>query len=75
MVDELVPACVPFACGVGALFDFLAGEVRRAPRIVQRAGGEWIYRLALEPGRLWKRYVIGNPLFLWRVLMQRVSAQ
>jgi exopolysaccharide biosynthesis WecB/TagA/CpsF family protein len=56
------------AAGVGALFDFLAGEVARAPAALRRWRLEWLYRLWLEPGRLWRRYVLGNPAFLWRVL-------
>jgi exopolysaccharide biosynthesis WecB/TagA/CpsF family protein len=62
------------AVGVGALFDFLAGEVPRAPAIVRRLRLEWLFRLAIEPRRLWRRYVLGNPLFLWRVLRQKWSA-
>jgi alpha-1,3-mannosyltransferase len=56
--------------GVGALFDFLAGDVPRAPLWVQRRRLEWVYRLLQEPGRLAGRYLIGNPLFLMRVLGQ-----
>jgi exopolysaccharide biosynthesis WecB/TagA/CpsF family protein len=59
------------AAGVGALFDFLAGEVTRAPEILRRLRLEWLYRLAQEPGRLWRRYVLGNPAFLMRVLRQK----
>jgi exopolysaccharide biosynthesis WecB/TagA/CpsF family protein len=55
------------AMGVGALFDFLAGEVPRAPVWMRQARLEWLYRLAQEPERLFKRYVLGNPLFLLRV--------
>jgi exopolysaccharide biosynthesis WecB/TagA/CpsF family protein len=54
--------------GVGAFFDFTAGEVPRAPAWMNRWGIEWVYRLLREPGRLWRRYVLGNPLFLLRVL-------
>ncbi len=52
---------------VGAAFDFHAGRVRQAPRWMMRAGLEWLFRLAMEPRRLWKRYLIGNPRFclLW----------
>lgn len=57
--------------GVGAFFDFLAGEVARAPGWVNRIGLEWAFRLAREPRRLWRRYLLGNPLFLWRVLVER----
>lgn len=50
--------------GVGAAFDFLAGTVRRAPLWMQNAGLEWLHRLAMEPRRLWKRYLVTNTLFL-----------
>jgi N-acetylglucosaminyldiphosphoundecaprenol N-acetyl-beta-D-mannosaminyltransferase len=49
--------------GVGAAFDFLAGAKRQAPLWMQRHGLEWAFRLATEPRRLWKRYVIGLPVF------------
>ena len=75
IVDELVPACAPLGLGVGALFDFLAGEVSRAPSPLRKVGAEWLYRLAVEPGRLWRRYLLGNPVFLWRVLLQRLVSQ
>jgi N-acetylglucosaminyldiphosphoundecaprenol N-acetyl-beta-D-mannosaminyltransferase len=57
--------------GVGAAFDFHAGTVRQAPRFIQRSGFEWLYRLAAEPRRLWRRYSTGVPVFLWRVLLQK----
>lgn len=52
--------------GVGALIDFLSGSVPRAPTAIRRARLEWAYRLAREPRRMFGRYVVGNPLFLWR---------
>ena len=61
--------------GVGAFFDFTAGSVRRAPSWMNRWGIEWVWRLAQEPGRLWRRYVLGNPLFLVRVLLERFSSR
>lgn len=57
--------------GVGALFDFLAGEVARAPEAIRQMRLEWLYRLWLEPARLWRRYVLGNPVFLLRMLRIR----
>ena len=54
---------------VGAAFDFWSGSVKEAPRLVQGTGLEWLYRLAVEPRRLWRRYLLGNPRFLlsaWR---------
>lgn len=62
------------AIGVGALFDFLAGRVRRAPGWLRRIRAEWVYRLWLEPGRLWRRYLLGNSQFLWRLLWTRRRA-
>ena len=55
------------AIAVGALFDFLAERVARAPQGIRRLRLEWAFRLAQEPGRLWRRYLLGNPLFLARV--------
>ncbi|MCP3053716.1 WecB/TagA/CpsF family glycosyltransferase [Aurantimonas marianensis] len=57
--------------GVGALFDFLAGNVARAPLAVRRARMEWVWRLMLEPGRMWRRYILGNPRFLLGILRDR----
>lgn len=56
--------------GVGAAFDFHAGRVPQAPRWMQRSGLEWFYRLCSEPRRLGRRYLVNNPLFVWRVLGQ-----
>jgi len=62
---------VPVTWAVGALFDFVTEERHRAPPWMLHYGLEWLHRLAMEPARLWKRYLIGNPVFLWRVLGQR----
>ena len=56
--------------GVGAAFDFHAGRIRQAPRWMQRGGLEWLFRLACDPARLWKRYLKNNPLFILRALAQ-----
>ncbi|PBC00867.1 WecB/TagA/CpsF family glycosyltransferase [Mesorhizobium sp. WSM3860] len=58
---------------VGALLDFLSGTVPRAPMWMRRLRLEWLFRLCIEPGRLWRRYVVGNPLFLWRVFKQKLA--
>ena len=50
---------------IGAVFDFFAGTVERAPIWWQEHGLEWLYRLIKEPKRMWRRYIIGNTLFLW----------
>ncbi len=54
---------------VGAVFDFFAGTVERAPLWWQRHGLEWLYRLMKEPRRMWRRYIIGNVLFLWNIFV------
>ena len=56
---------------IGAVFDFFAGTVERAPIWWQRHGLEWLYRLIREPRRMWKRYIIGNALFLWNVMKEK----
>jgi exopolysaccharide biosynthesis WecB/TagA/CpsF family protein len=52
----------------GAILDFWAGRFPRAPSWMRRLGIEWVYRLLREPRRLWRRYVLGNPILLWRAL-------
>ena len=56
---------------VGALFDYVSGRVPRAPHWLADNGLEWIFRLAVEPRRMWRRYLLGNPAFLSRVLRER----
>jgi N-acetylglucosaminyldiphosphoundecaprenol N-acetyl-beta-D-mannosaminyltransferase len=56
---------------VGALFDYVSGRTPRAPHWMADNGLEWIFRLALEPRRMWRRYLLGNPAFLWRVAQER----
>ncbi|MDD3119708.1 MAG: WecB/TagA/CpsF family glycosyltransferase [Victivallales bacterium] len=58
----------PIIIGVGGLFDFYSGNIRRAPQWMREVGLEWFFRLMMEPGRMFYRYVIGNPLFLWRFI-------
>ncbi len=57
----------------GAVFDYVSGGLRRGPRALTDNGFEWLARLLVEPRRLWRRYLIGNPLFLLRVLGQRLG--
>lgn len=54
----------------GAVFDYISGRLNRAPRWMTDNGFEWLGRLVIEPSRLWQRYMIGNPLFFWRILKQ-----
>ena len=58
---------------VGAAFDFHAGSRTQAPANLQKMGLEWLFRFRQEPSRLWKRYIILNPLYLWLSLMQKTS--
>lgn len=70
IADKLGPQHCSVAAGVGALFDFFADEVPCAPELVRQIRLEWMYRLWLEPRRLWRRYVLGNPAFLMRMAWQ-----
>ena len=63
----------PVRIGVGGLFDFYSGRIRRAPLWMREIGMEWSFRLLMEPRRLFRRYIIGNPLFLWRVVRRQLS--
>lgn len=56
--------------GVGAAFDFHIGLIQDAPDWVKKAGLQWLHRLCQEPARLWKRYLINNPLFIWKITLQ-----
>ena len=58
---------------IGAVFDFYAGTAKRAPLWMQRHAMEWLYRLVKEPRRLWRRYLIGNPLFVWHIIKEKRS--
>jgi len=66
---------VPVIMGVGGAFDVLAGYVRRAPRVLQAIGLEWSWRLAMEPRKMWRRYLVTNVEYSWlaagEVLMRR----
>ncbi len=63
----------PVLIGVGAAFDFLSGRKRQSPRWMQRSGLEWLFRLFTEPHRLWRRYLVNNPLFVTLVLLQALG--
>lgn len=73
--DYLVPRISPLVncpvIPVGAAFDFLAGRVPEAPPLLRGSGLEWAYRLAIEPRRLWRRYLIGNPSFVRAAALHR----
>lgn len=75
IAENLVRTSVRFAMGVGGSFDHLSGRSRRAPHWMQATGLEWLYRLAREPRRLWRRYLVGNALFVWLVAKQLIKDQ
>lgn len=57
---------------IGAVFDFFAGTVKRAPERWQRVGLEWLYRLLSEPRRMWRRYFIGNAKFIYYIMVEKI---
>ena len=74
IASNIENAGVRFALGVGGSFDHVSGLARRAPQWMQRIGFEWLYRLSREPRRMWRRYLIGNSLFMWLIARQRVKS-
>jgi N-acetylglucosaminyldiphosphoundecaprenol N-acetyl-beta-D-mannosaminyltransferase len=66
--DWIRPLNVPIGIGVGGSFEFLSGLVDRAPMWMQTGGLEWVFRLSGDPKRMWKRYLIGNPEFMWSLM-------
>lgn len=75
MADHVGKIAAPVMIGVGAAFDFHSGRKRQAPRWMQRSGLEWLFRLSQEPRRLWRRYLIYNPLFVAMVLLQLIGVR
>jgi len=73
MAAHTVRLSAPVLVGVGAAFDFLAGLKKQAPRWMQRAGLEWFFRLVTEPRRLWRRYLVNNPLFVLLAISQALG--
>ncbi len=71
----LTPGTCTMPIAVGALFDIYTGTIPRAPEWMRLSRTEWVYRLWKEPRRLWRRYMMGNPLFIMRVLRCRLSGQ
>ncbi|MFV0538157.1 MAG: WecB/TagA/CpsF family glycosyltransferase [Dysgonomonas sp.] len=59
-------------CSIGAVFDFYAGNIQRAPQKWQDLGLEWLYRLMKEPRRMWKRYIVGNSLFIYYIFKEKL---
>jgi len=74
-IDRYIrPLGVPIAIGIGGSFEILSGQAPRAPEWMRSKGLEWFYRFAHEPGRLWKRYLIGNAEFVWCVCKWRLRS-
>jgi N-acetylglucosaminyldiphosphoundecaprenol N-acetyl-beta-D-mannosaminyltransferase len=65
---------VPVMIGVGAAFDYLAGAKANAPTFLRHVGLEWLFRLAVEPKRLWRRYLVGNSTFVWLLVRQQLAS-
>ena len=63
----------PVCIGVGGLFDFYSGRISRAPQVLRTYGCEWMWRLYKEPSRLWRRYIVGNPLLVMRCVYEYLS--
>jgi N-acetylglucosaminyldiphosphoundecaprenol N-acetyl-beta-D-mannosaminyltransferase len=70
--ENLEALITPVLISVGALFDYLGGSTPRSPKWMSNHGFEWLWRLLHEPRRLWRRYLLGVPLFFWRILSQRL---
>ena len=75
MAEFLPQLDVTLMVGVGAAFDFHSGRISQAPRWMQRTGLEWFYRLATEPRRLWKRYLVTNTLFIFKAVLPVLLSQ
>ena len=66
---------VPVLLGVGAAFDLNSGRLRQAPAWMRENGLEWAYRLYAEPRRLWRRYLVNGPIFLWNVGLELLKVR
>ncbi|MBC1936002.1 WecB/TagA/CpsF family glycosyltransferase [Listeria grandensis] len=70
--NHMIEMNVPVSIGVGGSFDVIAGEIKRAPKWMQKCSLEWFYRMIQEPKRLAKRYLVGNTIFLGHVLQEKM---
>jgi N-acetylglucosaminyldiphosphoundecaprenol N-acetyl-beta-D-mannosaminyltransferase len=75
MSEHIGRLAAPVLIGVGAAFDFHAVLKPQAPKWMRQSGLEWLFRLGSEPRRLWRRYCVNNPLFVWNVLLQTIGAR
>ncbi len=72
IANNLSQTRVPVALGIGCTFDVISGKVKEAPRWMTDVGLEWLFRLTREPGRLWVRYLVRDPQFIWKVILQKL---
>ncbi len=72
IANNLSKTGIPVALGVGCTFDVISGKVKEAPRWMTDVGLEWLFRLTREPGRLWVRYLVHDPQFIWKVILQKL---
>jgi N-acetylglucosaminyldiphosphoundecaprenol N-acetyl-beta-D-mannosaminyltransferase len=70
-LDRLAETGAKVGIGVGVLFDFYSGRIPRAPAWMREIGMEWFYRFLQEPRRMWRRYFVGNVVFLWHAWRRR----
>jgi len=63
---------IPIQVSVGSGIDFLSGAYKRAPKLFRKFGLEWLFRLLIEPKRLWKRYLVGIPTFIFLIIKQKI---
>jgi N-acetylglucosaminyldiphosphoundecaprenol N-acetyl-beta-D-mannosaminyltransferase len=73
LVPQLAPRLNAVVVPVGAAFDFWSGRVAEAPAMLHGSGVEWAYRFSREPARLWRRYLLGNPRFMWDTARHRMA--
>lgn len=73
IAEHRIQIAAPVCWGVGALFDYVAGLEPRCPAWMNRMGLEWLFRLLVDPVGKWRRYLVGNPVFLFRVLRQKFA--
>ncbi len=73
MFDHINKLNIRVMIGVGAAFDFLSGTKKQAPKWMQKNSLEWLFRLSQEPGRLWYRYLVNNPLFVLNLALQWIG--
>lgn len=64
---------VEHICCIGAVFDFYAGTIKRAPQWIIEIGMEWFYRMVKEPRRMWRRYLAGNIIFIFHIIVEKIS--